>query len=356
MGIYDQLFKEIFSDKEMVLEFINMFIPKLKSYGISAEDITIEHTKFTDIKYGDKESDLLFKVKYFENEVYLYLLIEHQSTVDYLMQFRILEYMVRIWKNYINEHKKESRTKGFKLIPIMPIVFYTGKRKWTAENWFMKKVENWEMFDEYTPKFKYEVIDLSQISEEQLINIKNALGLLLALNKAERNKIQKIIYEIKEELEKLPDKEKEKFRNYVNGVIKTLVKRNGELELPEEVFEEEVENMFENFVKAVNEAIHDALEKGYKEGMEKGKKDGFQQGIQEGIQEGIQQGIQQGILEGERRKAITLLRVQLLKKFGEDIKIYLDKLENMNLDELNNLAENIFDITLDEVIDILKNK
>ncbi|NUU97518.1 hypothetical protein XO11_04745 [Marinitoga sp. 1138] len=343
MGIYDQLFKEILSDKEMIVEFIDIFIPKLKSYGISAEDITIEHTKFTDIKYGDKESDLLFKVKYFENEVYLYLLIEHQSTVDYLMQFRILEYMVRIWKNYINEHKKESRTKGFKLIPIMPIVFYTGKRKWTAENWFMKKVENWEMFDEYTPKFKYEVIDLTQIPEKQLIKIKKALGLLLALNKAENKTVTRIIEEIKIELEKLPEKEKEKFGNYVNGVIKTLVKRNRDLNLDEEIFEEEeVEEMFENFVKAVNGAYKDAIEQGMKQGIE--------QGIKQGIEQGIEQGFKSGMLAGERKLTRSLLR----KKFGEKIEPYIDALDYMTLKELTEIAENILDLSFEETIELLK--
>ncbi|NUU95132.1 hypothetical protein XO10_02345 [Marinitoga sp. 1135] len=331
MGMEDQLFKNILSDKEMLVEFINIFLPKLRSYNIKPENIKIENTRFTDLAYGDKESDLLFKIKYDEREMYLFLLIEHQSSVDYLMQFRILEYMIRIWREYIKSFKKESRTKGFKLIPIIPIVFYTGKRKWTAENWFMKKVENWEMFSEYVPSFKYEIIDLSQLEEERLLRIKNALGLLLTLNKSETERIIETLKEIKKELETLPETEKAKFKEYVGIVINVLTNKTGIDKKELEIYEnEEVEGMFENFIRTVEEAIKESKEKA----------------MIEGRKEGLEQGLQQGLHSAKVEDVIKLLK----RKFKEkDIEKLRNKIENLDIDDLDYIIDNIFEISFDEL-------
>ncbi|WP_129409786.1 Rpn family recombination-promoting nuclease/putative transposase [Marinitoga lauensis] len=319
MGIYDQLFKELFQDKEMIVEFINMFLPILNKYNITSDKITIEKTKFTDLKYGDKESDLLYKINYDGNEVYVYLLLEHQSTVDYLMQFRILEYMVRIWRNYIND-KKESKTKRFKLPPIIPVVLYNGSRRWTAEVWYMEKVENWQLFDQYIPRFKYEVVDLSQIDRKQLIGLKNALGLLLSIDRTNKNEISEAFNEISKALNNLSEHEKTKFGEYAKAFLKVLSQKNKIEYLDLEIEEiEEVNNMFERAVKAVSEKL--------KETYDEGK------------------------IEGMRFTARNLL----LKKFGKDVAKYINNLDYLAPEKIEEITNNIFDITLEETIDILKN-
>ncbi|KLO24218.1 Rpn family recombination-promoting nuclease/putative transposase [Marinitoga sp. 1155] len=321
MGLYDQLFKEMFQDKDMIIEFINLFLPSLKKFNITPDKITIEKTKFTDLNYGDKESDILFKINYDNNDLYLFLLLEHQSSIDYLMQFRILEYMVRIWRNYINRHK--SKNKGFKLPPIIPVVFYNGKRKWTAEIWYMEKIQNWQLFDIYTPRFKYELIDLSQIDRKRLIDIKNALGLLLSIDKTDKKNIKEAFQEIEKAFRGLPKNEKKKFTEYLNKFLMVLSQKNRieNIEINIESGEEEF-RMFENFVKAIDESLKESFEKG----IEKGK------------------------FEGEK----TIAKSLLFKKFGDNIVPYLNNLDYLDIKTIEDLTNNIFDITLNEVIKILK--
>lgn len=68
--------------------------------------------------------DVLFKTVIEGHEAYIYLLLEHQSTPDPLMPFRMLKYMC----NIIDHHLK---THGGKKIPfIYPLVIYHGKRKY----------------------------------------------------------------------------------------------------------------------------------------------------------------------------------------------------------------------------------
>ena len=49
---------------------------------------------------------------------------------------QILRYIVHIWEDYEKEMNKKfpeiSRRKGFKYPPVLPIVYYEGKQRWTS--------------------------------------------------------------------------------------------------------------------------------------------------------------------------------------------------------------------------------
>ena len=75
-------------------------------------------------------SDLLFRTTFDGDDAYLYFLIEHQSSPDDLMAFRMLRYQVRIWERHL---KTEPTTSGKTGLPmIVPVVLYQGHRRWTA--------------------------------------------------------------------------------------------------------------------------------------------------------------------------------------------------------------------------------
>ena len=51
-------------------------------------------------------SDLLFTAPLDGRDAYVYLLVEHQSSLDPLMAFRMLRYVTRIWDQYLRGHPK----------------------------------------------------------------------------------------------------------------------------------------------------------------------------------------------------------------------------------------------------------
>ena len=68
---------------------------------------------------------IVYKVK----EKPIYYLIEHQSTIDYNMAYRILNYCIDIMQEWIKGKKTGKETQ----YPIViPIVLYTGRKKWTV--------------------------------------------------------------------------------------------------------------------------------------------------------------------------------------------------------------------------------
>ncbi|SHF27752.1 hypothetical protein SAMN02745164_02152 [Marinitoga hydrogenitolerans DSM 16785] len=85
--------------------------------------------------------------------------------------------------------------------------------------------------------------------------------------------------------------------------------------------------MFENFVKAIDESLKESFEKG----------------------------IEKGIFKGEKYMAINIARNLLFKRFGNKITPYLNNLDNLDIKTIEDLTNNIFDITLEDAIKILKN-
>lgn len=85
-----------------------------------------------------------------------------QSKVDFLMPYRLLIYQVEIWRYLMKEQdKKKVAGKSFRLPPIVPIVFYNGKRPWSASRQFRGMLANEELFGPELLDFEYLLIDVA---------------------------------------------------------------------------------------------------------------------------------------------------------------------------------------------------
>ncbi len=328
MGIFDDTFRKVFSDKRIFAEFLNIFGKDLGlSHGIREEHLFLEDAIFKDPYFENREADLLYRIVYEDSEVYVYLLVEHQTRVDYLMPLRVLGYMVRIWEFYIKRHKDVSRRKGFKLPPIIPIVFYDGIRRWTAPCEFSEKIKNVEVFKRFTPSFVYELIDVGNIDREKVLGIKDAVSVLLILNSIKKEELLIGLERIKEAIEELPERELELLRSYIGAYIRVLVERTGvDIDMEDFQGEEGEEKMFARFEKVLKEFIEEEREKAIKEGVQ----------------------------EGEVGAKIEIAEKLLMGKFGKDVEGYINNVEKLSKEQLDYIIEHIFNISLEEVKGILK--
>ncbi len=178
----DSLFKTIFQNKAMFMMFIQDFIDQDWVKSITPDHLELHPSLFPEIMETDRESDIVYKVKNENNERFVFILLENQTTVDQLMPFRILEYMTRLWRRHI-QTTSQSDNKPFKLPSIVPILFYDGDGSWTAETHLSDKVQDKSFFQRYIPEFEYILIDLSSISFEELEALKNPQSLALILDK-----------------------------------------------------------------------------------------------------------------------------------------------------------------------------
>ncbi len=57
----------------------------------------------------------------------VYVLLEHQSTVDRLMAYRMLRYVGRIWDEWL-----KGQPEAKQLPRVVPVVLFAGEGPWTA--------------------------------------------------------------------------------------------------------------------------------------------------------------------------------------------------------------------------------
>jgi hypothetical protein len=122
-----------------------------------------------DAELRERQSDLLFSARMRGGEpVLLYLLLEHQASVDRWMAFRMLRYVMRQLERWRQQHPESD-----KLPVILPVVMYHGQEgRWTAarrmEDLFQLPQEASELWRELLPRFEYRLDDLTAEREEAL--------------------------------------------------------------------------------------------------------------------------------------------------------------------------------------------
>lgn len=268
----DTVFKKIFGDKELFLMFLKDFIDKPWVKDISVEDLKLMPSKYIGLRESTRESDIVYEINHNELKMYVFVLLEHQGKVNFLMVFRMLEYMTKIWRSRIKEAgKKLSERKEYKLPPIVPIVFYDGIENWTAETEFQKKVEKYELFKNNIPKFEYELINLNKISIDKLEKLEDAMSFILIIDKCREPKDFEKMKDLKEEFwENI--KEALKNENILETVAESIEKMMERLNVPEKDIDDMV-NMLEEgrvsemFNFTANYDVQKVRAEGIKEGI-----------------------------------------------------------------------------------------
>ncbi len=74
---------------------------------------------------------MIWRLKYNNQWLYVYIILEFQSNVDYSMPVRIMSYMAELWLSLLNNSNTEY-AKSHKIPPILPIVLYNGVEDWDA--------------------------------------------------------------------------------------------------------------------------------------------------------------------------------------------------------------------------------
>jgi hypothetical protein len=77
----------------------------------------------------EREDDLIWRVRWQQEWLYVYILLEFQSTIDAFMAVRILTYLGLFYQDLI---KQQSLTARDSLPPVLPIVLYNGQTRWRA--------------------------------------------------------------------------------------------------------------------------------------------------------------------------------------------------------------------------------
>ena len=155
---HDKLFKIILSNKQEAAKFMNKVL-KI-NYKIMAEKLELYNKEYITTKFEKMESDIVYKIA----EKNRYIIIEHQSTVDRLMPYRIFQYTAELLREVIEKDKVKNI--NYLQPRIIAIVLYTGNRKWNIQN-----IDDLQAPLEGYKKIKppYILVDINKFSKRELL-------------------------------------------------------------------------------------------------------------------------------------------------------------------------------------------
>lgn len=139
-----------------------------------------------------QESDVIHLVPYRDpvsgkvREIWIYILIEHQSRPDPTMGLRLLLYIAELWETQRREYlRQKTPVSRWRLHPIVPIVFYTGWRRWQPDLSVAALMDLPQPLREFTPRFRALYLPLKQTPSERLTARGHPLGWVLKVMRAE---------------------------------------------------------------------------------------------------------------------------------------------------------------------------
>lgn len=198
---HDALFKRAFSSPEHVAGELCSVLPPSVTSALDLERLELVAGSFVDPALADRHTDLLFRVPLRagagehprsgrpgdrsstaddddDERAYVYLLFEHQSTPGPLMAFRMLGYVVEIWRRSLRE------SPGARLPLVIPLVLHHGPSGWTAARRLHALVHGLDRLPElagFVPSFELLIDDLASLDDAARIRRPLAPLPLLAL-------------------------------------------------------------------------------------------------------------------------------------------------------------------------------
>ena len=187
----DRSLRRLLQDSEYVRGLVRIIAPDIEAF-LDFSRITYQKRSFISKALQERESDVLLSVPFQDatdtEALLIYILIEHQSTVDKTMGFRLLSYMVQIWESQRREWETEKIPENERrLQPILPILFYTGDRPWSAPVSLTAIMDVPEILERFVPSFDTLFLGVKETEAEALTQSGHPLGWLLRVLQKEHS-------------------------------------------------------------------------------------------------------------------------------------------------------------------------
>jgi len=259
---HDRGYKESLSHPKQFLHFLKKYVKADWMQELTEEQLVLADKEFIDKDYEGREADLIYKVIQKDGMcVYIFILQELQSTVDYTMNFRILMYVVNsLLRYFLNTDKDIRERKDFRLPAMVPIVFYNGEQPWTVVKNLQEYQMCGELFGNYVLNQEYYLVDLSEIEEEDILSTNQVIDNIMYCDKFRSSEqLIEILQRAHDRMRGLSSQEQEEFAGWVSHILLTICddkesvarevsswNRNGESDMPIEynivrVFKQEKE-------------------------------------------------------------------------------------------------------------------
>ncbi|KOY63976.1 transposase [Photorhabdus heterorhabditis] len=264
---HDAIFKKFLSHIDTARDFLEIHLPASLRTVCDLDTLRLESGSFIEDNLRAHYSDILYSLKTTQGESYVYCVIEHQSSPDKMMAFRLMRYSISAMQWHLEQ--------GHEKLPlVIPMLFYHGKKRpypWST-NWF----DCFEASDlaEALYSSAFPLVDVTVIPDDEILTHKR-VALLEIVQKHIR---QRDMAELLQELAILfaydyyyTGEQLESMLNYLlqvgdtadpEGFIRRLAEQSPKYE----------EVLMTIAQKLEHKARQEGLQKGEKRGEEKGEK------------------------------------------------------------------------------------
>lgn len=200
------------------------------------------------------------------------------------------------------------KNKKYRYPVVIPIVLYTGNKKWNAElNLSKILLEKWKKYrgEEFS---KYNVLDVNEMENEKLLKENSIISKLILIEKSRTKE------EFYENVDKISKEFKTKEMIYTKDAQKFFV--NALMTITQNLFEnvdvykkiKEIEKEVDDPMMQVLEMLKRDIYKANQEAKEEARKEAIKEGKREGIKEGKREGIKEGRIEEQIKIIKNMLK------------------------------------------------
>lgn len=333
MAEHDPSYKLLFSHREMVADLLRGFVSEAWTRGLDFN--TLERVREIGVSHDlrERENDILWRLRLNldgrRRWLYLYLLLEFQSSVDAFMAVRLLTYIGLLYQDLL----KAGEVGPSDALPaVLPVVLYNGSGAWSARTSLGDLIEPALPTDlqAWQPQLRYLVLVQRAYGDAELARQRN---LVAALFRLENSRTPADIEQVLDQLVRwLSAAEQGDLRRaFVVWLKRVLLPaRAPGADLPNIIELQEMRDMLAERVKTWTE-----------EWKAQGLTEGLRMGLEQGREQGFAEGRQEGRLDGEAR----VLRRQLARRFGVLPHWVDERLGTASEDELETWADRVLDAT-----------
>lgn len=177
---HDKLARYLLTDIEIAKDFLQIHLPFDIKTKCDFNSLTIESGSFISEDLKSSQADVVYKINLFSvtsssepNYAYIYTLVEHQSSPEWLMPFRILQYQISIIQKHLDKHPKKNKH----LPLVIPIVFYNGDSSpYPYSNNISEIFANKNLYQKIQLG-NFTLVDLTVLEDNEILRHKKAAAL-----------------------------------------------------------------------------------------------------------------------------------------------------------------------------------
>ena len=274
----DLAYKRLFSHPLLVRELLRGFVREEWVQRLDLDSLDQVNAQFVSDDLRERTNDMVWRVRCVgEPQSVLYLTIEFQSTVDRHMPVRML---ACLGLQYQQLSRNPAVHVGGRLPMILPIVLYSGRKRWTAPESFEAMLAPVDpALAPYCPRGRYLLIEPGRYTDGELERLENVAADLFRVEQSrDASQLERALAGLLERLSRVEFAElRVAFETWFRNVILPRLPDGERLAMAQELMDMRtmlVENLYEWVAEKSQEARQEGHEIGLREGREEGRREG----------------------------------------------------------------------------------